>query len=255
LLSRIVALGNVSADALITLTQQELNLDTLLLLVARAEDTSSRITKHNIRSVLQPYRVAALVDADAPTQVADVPDTSACPVPDERAAHELMTLTKPPSPLPRPSPTDPGESIVQEQPGRQVLSLTDDGDEEGEEEEQDDEDAEDKNDDEELSSEAEDQGSSADENAGKSKMKDDHQPRSSSKQRLRKKGSKRVIRRSLLATSPPRPKTKSTDVPQAARADSAPRFFHFRTDEDGLTSSTPSQCRGSPQYCFIPCPR
>ena len=56
LLVKFVTLGNISADALVSLTQQQLNIDTLRLLVDRADRVSSRITKRNIRSLLAEVR-------------------------------------------------------------------------------------------------------------------------------------------------------------------------------------------------------
>ena len=111
LLVKFVTLGNISADALVSLTQQQLNIDTLRLLVDRADRVSSRITKRNIRSLL-------LESVEVDEQIVEQGTiTLTSPVSAERAAHELLTLTQPssssssssPSPAPPtlPSPSAP----------------------------------------------------------------------------------------------------------------------------------------------------
>ena len=91
LLVKFVTLGNISADALVSLTQQQLNLDTLRLLVDRADRVSSRITKRNIRSLL-------LESVDVNEQMVEQEAVGlTSPISTERAAHELLTLTQPSS--------------------------------------------------------------------------------------------------------------------------------------------------------------
>ena len=99
LLVKFVTLGNMSADALVSLTQQQLNIDTLRLLVGRADRVSSRITKRNIRSLL-----LGPVDVDEP-MLAQGTVALTSPVSAERAAHELLTLTQPSSSSSSPSPS------------------------------------------------------------------------------------------------------------------------------------------------------
>ena len=91
LLVQFVTLGNISADALVSLTQHQLNIHTLRLLVDRADRVSSRITKRNIRSLL-------LEPVDVDEQIVEQGAvTLTSPVSAERAAHELLTLTQPSS--------------------------------------------------------------------------------------------------------------------------------------------------------------
>ena len=101
LLVQLVALGNVSADALVSLTQRQLNLDTLQLVLERADHTAHRITKHNIRALLQPPGTASTarlspkhVDKARDGSTAPPPTAAMSPVSAQQAAHELLTLTR-----------------------------------------------------------------------------------------------------------------------------------------------------------------
>ena len=110
LLVKFVTLGNISADALVSLTQQQLNIDTLRLLVDRADRVSSRITKRNIRSLLLKS-----VDVDEQMMEQRAIELTS-PISTERAAHELLTLTQPSSSSSSSSPsaalpTPPSSSV------------------------------------------------------------------------------------------------------------------------------------------------
>ena len=52
LLIKFVTLSNVSSDALVTLTKKQLNIESLQLLLDKAEGMSGRVTKHNVSSLL-----------------------------------------------------------------------------------------------------------------------------------------------------------------------------------------------------------
>jgi hypothetical protein len=104
LLVKFVTLGNISADAMVSLTQPQLNIDTLRLLVDRADHVSARITRSNIRSLLKPATTSdEQMEEESATALTS-------PVSAERAAHELLTLTQSSSPSPSSSSTSSSSS-------------------------------------------------------------------------------------------------------------------------------------------------
>ena len=95
LLVDLLELSNVSSDALVTLTYEQLNADTLQRLIQQGKHFHGRITKHNRHLMLSPVTTSEDHDraADAPAALR----VTNSPVSTESSVHGLIMLSAPPS--------------------------------------------------------------------------------------------------------------------------------------------------------------